>query len=93
MHNVVRMLWGKHVLSWTRDPRDALRWMVHLNNKYGLDGRDPGSYAGIQWCLGKFDRPFYRRPVLGLVRPMSLKRARENWDAASYVRRWASPRT
>ncbi|MBC7896048.1 MAG: deoxyribodipyrimidine photo-lyase, partial [Cytophagaceae bacterium] len=76
MHNVVRMLWGKHVIQWAPTYGDALRWLVHLNNKYGLDGRDPCSFAGIQWCFGKFDRPFYTRPVLGVIRTMSLKRAR-----------------
>lgn len=90
MHNVVRMLWGKHILQWAPGYAEALAWMVHLNNKYGLDGRDPGSYAGIQWCLGKFDRPFYTRPVLGVIRPMSLKRAREKWDVDRYVRRWSA---
>ncbi len=88
MHNVVRMLWGKAVLQWSAHYADALAWLVHLNNRYGLDGRDPSSYGGIQWCFGKFDRPFYDRPVLGVIRPMSLKRAREKWDVDRYVRRW-----
>lgn len=88
MHNVVRMLWGKSVLLWSAHYADALAWLVHLNNKYGLDGRDPSSYGGIQWCFGKFDRPFYDRPVLGVIRPMSLKRARDKWDTVRYVHRW-----
>jgi deoxyribodipyrimidine photo-lyase len=90
MHNVVRMLWGKHVVLWSREYRDALAWLIQLNNKYGLDGRDPGSFAGIQWCLGKFDRPFYRRPVLGVIRPMSMRRARDKWDVDRYVMRWGA---
>lgn len=88
MHNVVRMLWGKSVLLWSAHYADALAWLVHLNNKYGLDGRDPSSYGGIQWCFGKFDRPFYDRPILGVIRPMSLKRARDKWDTVRYVHRW-----
>jgi len=88
MHNVVRMLWGKSVLLWSAHYADALAWLIHLNNKYGLDGRDPSSYGGIQWCFGKFDRPFYDRPVFGVIRPMSLKRARERWDTEQYERRW-----
>ncbi len=91
MHNVVRMLWGKHVILWSAHYTDALAWLIHLNNKYSLDGRDPSSYAGIQWCFGKLDRPFYNRPVLGLIRPMSMKRAREKWDAAQYIARWSGP--
>ncbi len=93
MHNVVRMLWGKTLILWSAHYADALAWLVHLNNKYGLDGRDPSSYGGIQWCFGKFDRPFYDRPVLGVIRPMSLKRAREKWDADQYIRRWMGAAT
>jgi len=89
MHNYLRMLWGKNLLQWTRRVGDALRWMTELNDKYALDGRDPNSYAGIQWCLGKFDRPFARRPVLGMVRPMSLERARMKFDAEQFIRRWS----
>ncbi|MEP7382680.1 MAG: deoxyribodipyrimidine photo-lyase [Gemmatimonadota bacterium] len=89
MHNVVRMLWGKTLILWSAHYADALAWLVHLNNKFGLDGRDPSSYGGIQWCFGKFDRPFYDRPVLGVIRPMSIKRAREKWDADRYIRRWS----
>lgn len=88
MHNVVRMLWGKTLLLWSAHYADALAWLVHLNNKYGLDGRDPSSYGGIQWCFGKFDRPFYDRPVLGVIRPMSITRARSKWDTGTYIRRW-----
>ena len=88
MHNVVRMLWGKTLILWSAHYADALAWLVHLNNKYGLDGRDPSSYGGIQWCFGKFDRPFYNRPVMGVIRPMSIKRARDKWDAEQYIERW-----
>ena len=82
MHNYLRMLWGKAVLQWTPDYRAAHRILVHLNNKYSLDGRDPNSYAGIAWIFGKFDRPFYRRPVYGLVRYMSLGAARKKFKLA-----------
>jgi deoxyribodipyrimidine photo-lyase len=89
MHNVVRMLWGKSVITWAPTYGEALAWLLHLNNKYGLDGRDPNSFAGIQWCFGKFDRPFASRPVWGTIRPMSLERARTKYDVAGYVERWS----
>ena len=87
LHNYLRMLWGKSVLMWKRNPADALRILEHLNNKYALDGRDPNSYGGIFWCFGKFDRPFYRRPIFGTVRYMSLTAARKKFDVPEYVRR------
>lgn len=88
MHNVVRMLWGKAVITWTPTYEEALASLLHLNDKYGLDGRDPNSFGGIQWCFGKFDRPFASRPVWGTIRPMSLERARAKYDLADYLERW-----
>ena len=91
MHNVVRMLWGKSVLTWAPTYADALAWLIQLNNKYGLDGRDPNSFAGIQWCFGKFDRPFADRAVWGTIRPMSLARAHAKYDMTGYLARWGAP--
>ena len=85
MHNVTRMLWGKSVLTWTKRYKHALDHLILLNNKYGLDGRDPSSFGGIQWCFGKFDRPWFDKPVWGVIRPMSLARAREKFDAETYI--------
>ncbi|MBA4073039.1 MAG: deoxyribodipyrimidine photolyase [Gemmatimonas sp.] len=88
IHNVMRMYWGKSVLMWTATYDDALRYLIHLNDKWALDGRDPSSYGGIQWCFGKFDRPWGERPVWGTIRSMSLERAYRKFDAAAYERRW-----
>ena len=89
MHNTLRMLWGKAVLQWTPDAAACLRILEHLNNKYSLDGRDPASYAGIHWIFGKFDRPFYRRPIYGTVRYQSLKAAEKKFDVGAYISRHA----
>jgi len=85
MHNVTRMLWGKSVILWSPRYKKALEHLILLNNKYGLDGRDPSSVGGIQWCFGKFDRPWFDKPVWGVIRPMSLARAREKFDADAYI--------
>ncbi len=87
LHNWLRMLWGKSVLQWTDHPAEALRILEQLNNRYALDGRDANSYGGILWCFGKFDRPFYRRPVYGTVRYMSLTAARKKFDAKGFEAR------
>ena len=88
MHPIVRMLWGKALIEWAPTYDAAFDWMVHLNDRYGLDGRDPACYAGVHWCFGKFDRPFTTRAVWGTIRPMSLTRARLKYDLAEYVARW-----
>jgi photolyase PhrII len=85
MPNSLRMLWGKAVLGWTPNAAQCLRILEHLNNKYALDGRDPNSYAGIHWTFGKFDRPFYRRPIYGTVRYQSLQAAGKKFDVVAYV--------
>ena len=89
MHNVMRMYWGKYIVLWSATYAEALATMIRLNNRWALDGRDPSSHAGIQWCLGKFDRPWQRRPVLGTIRYMSLDLAYKKFDARSYERRWS----
>jgi deoxyribodipyrimidine photo-lyase len=64
--------------------------MVELNNRYALDGRDPNSYSGIFWCLGRFDRPWApERPVFGVIRYMSSESARRKLKVNAYVERWA----
>lgn len=87
MHNYLRMLWGKAVLQWTTDAATALRILEHNNNKYSLDGRDASTYSGLHWIFGKFDRPFYRHPIYGTVRYMSLKTAKDKFDVAALLRR------
>ncbi|MBC7844668.1 MAG: deoxyribodipyrimidine photo-lyase [Gemmatimonadaceae bacterium] len=88
IHNVMRMYWGKYIVLWSASFAEALQIMITLNNKYGLDGRDPSSFGGIQWCLGKFDRPWTRRPVLGTIRYMSIDLAYKKFDARTYEHRW-----
>ncbi len=72
IHNYLRMLWGKKILEWSPSPEAALEVMVELNNKYALDGRDPNSYSGIFWILGRYDRAWGpERPIFGKIRYMS----------------------
>jgi deoxyribodipyrimidine photo-lyase len=58
-----------------------------LNDKYELDGRDPNGYAGIAWAIvGKHDRPWFNRPVFGLVRTMTANSFSKKFDAELYMR-------
>ena len=47
------------------DPRTLTRAVVHLNDRWALDGRDPNGYANVSWCFGLHDRPWPSRPVFG----------------------------
>ena len=89
IHNYLRMLWGKKILEWSAAPREAARIMIHLNNKYALDGRDPNSYSGIFWVLGRYDRPWGpERPVFGLIRYMSSENTARKVSVRSYIRKY-----
>jgi deoxyribodipyrimidine photo-lyase len=86
MHNYMRMYWAKKILEWSPSPQVAYQTAVHLNDEYFLDGRDPNGYAGIAWAIaGKFDRPWFQRPIYGTIRYMSGDAARKKFDADSYI--------
>jgi deoxyribodipyrimidine photo-lyase len=89
LHNYLRMLWGKKILEWSAAPQDALAIMIELNNKYALDGRDPNSYSGIFWCLGRYDRPWGpERPIFGKVRYMSSENTARKLRLNEYLKRY-----
>ena len=87
MHNVMRMYWAKKILEWTPDVATALKFAIHLNDKYFYDGRDPNGYSGIAWSMvGKFDRPWFDRPVFGKIRYMSGASTGKKFDSKTYIR-------
>jgi deoxyribodipyrimidine photo-lyase len=89
IHSYLRMLWGKKILEWTRTPEQALDVMIELNNRYALDGRNPNSYSGIFWVLGRFDRAWGpERPVYGKVRYMSSQNAARKLRLSRYRERF-----
>ncbi len=88
IHNYMRMLWGKKILEWAPDARTAFEWMLHLNDKYALDGGDPNSVSGVAWCLGRYDRPWQERQVFGKVRCMTSDSARRKLRLDGYLAQW-----
>jgi deoxyribodipyrimidine photo-lyase len=91
IHNALRMLWGKKILHWSRSPREALRILIELNNRYALDACDPNSYSGIFWTLGRYDRAWGpERPVFGKIRYMSSESMGRKLRVKPYLERYAS---
>jgi deoxyribodipyrimidine photo-lyase len=91
IHNYLRMLWGKKILEWSPSPQEAARIMIHLNDKHALDGRDPSSYSGIFWVLGRYDRPWGpERPIFGLIRYMSSENTARKLSVKKYIKRYAA---
>ena len=85
LHNNLRMTWGKAIPYWTDSIDKSLQIAQKLNDKYALDGRDPSSIVGVQWCHGLFDRPFEPSiPVMGVVRKRDIETHKSRLDFAKY---------
>jgi len=87
IHNYMRMYWGKKIIEWVKDFKEAFDIIVYLNDKYAIDGRDPNGYASICWCFGKFDRPFFERPIFGKIRYMNDKGLEKKFEMQKYIDR------
>ncbi len=89
IHNYLRMLWGKLILKWSVSPQQALKIMIEINNRYALDGRDPNSYSGIFWILGRYDRPWGpERAVFGKIRYMSSQNTARRLRVQNYIKKY-----
>lgn len=82
LHNNLRMTWGKEVLRWTSGPEMAYAYLLHLNDRYALDGLSPCSITGLLWCLGWGDSPKGSDSVriFGRVRPRSAASISRRYD-------------
>ena len=90
MHGYLRMYWAKKILEWSATPEEALATALFLNDKYELDGRDPGGYVGAAWSIGGVhDRPWFERDIYGKVRYMSGGGCKRKFDVPGYVARMA----
>jgi deoxyribodipyrimidine photo-lyase len=93
IHNYLRMLWGKKVIEWTPDYKTAAQYLIDLNNTYAIDGRDPNSYSGIFWCLGRFDRAWQERPIFGKLRYMTSDSTRKKVKLKQYLKRYGDQKS
>ena len=86
MHGFLRMYWAKKILEWTPSPEEALQTAIDLNDKYELDGRDPGGYTGIAWSIGGIhDRAWFERPVFGKIRFMNYNGCKRKFNVKKYI--------
>jgi len=90
MHNYMRMYWGKKILEWSPDAKEAFARTLYLNNKYFIDGRDPNAYANVAWIYGLHDRPWGpARKIFGTIRYMNAAGLKRKFDMDAYVK-WVS---
>jgi deoxyribodipyrimidine photo-lyase len=91
IQNYLRMLWGKKILEWTPNPQLALSYMINLNDRFSLDGRDPNSYSGVFWILGRYDRAWGpERDIYGKIRYMTSDSTARKFKLDSYMQKWGN---
>jgi deoxyribodipyrimidine photo-lyase len=86
IHGYYRMYWGKKIIEWSRTYQDALDLMIALHDRYALDGRDPNTYTNILWCFGLHDRPWFERPIFGLMRYMAFDGMKRKTNINAYMK-------
>jgi deoxyribodipyrimidine photo-lyase len=86
IHGYYRMYWGKKIIEWSPTYQEALETMIHMHDRYALDGRDPNTYTNILWCFGLHDRPWPERPIYGTIRSMSYDGMRRKTNSEAYIK-------
>ncbi len=88
-HNYLRMLWGKKIYEWSASAEEALKAMEYLMDKYSLDGRDPVSWSGYFWVLGRYDRAWGpERKIFGKLRYMSSDATAKKLSVKKYIAKY-----
>ena len=69
----------------------ALSYMITLNDRYSLDGRDPNSYSGVFWILGRYDRAWGpERNIYGKIRYMTSDSTAKKFNLKPYLEKWGN---
>jgi len=71
LHNNLRMYWSKQILRFTSTPEAAWELACYINDYVSLDGRDPATYASLQWAFGNAKPGYGEKEIYGWVAPKS----------------------
>lgn len=99
-HTATRTKYSEEIQSCTHSERSKLiveyfsqfygaEWAIevlkYLNDHYSIDGGDPNGYAGILWSVaGVHDRPWFERPIFGVIRYMNYEGLKRKFDIKHY---------
>lgn len=65
----------------------AIEVLKYLNDHYSIDGGDPNGYAGILWSIaGVHDRPWFERPVFGVIRYMNYEGLKRKFKLDLFIK-------
>lgn len=86
IHGYLRMYWAKKILEWTKNPEDAIKTAIYLNDKYAFDAPSSNGYVGILWAIaGLHDRAFQDWFVTGKIRRMTDKSISIKFPIQNYI--------
>lgn len=86
IHGYLRMYWAKKIMEWAKNPNEALKIAIYLNDKYGFDSPSSNGYVGILWAMGGLhDRAFADYPVTGKIRRMTYDSIKRKYNILDYL--------
>ena len=91
IHGYLRMYWAKKISEWTPSPKEALKTVIYLNDKYAYDSPSANGYVGILWAIaGLHDRAFVDYPITGKIRRMTYDSLKRKYDLGDYLNKYVS---
>jgi deoxyribodipyrimidine photo-lyase len=86
IRGALREYWALKILEWTPSPEEALDTAIYLNDRYGMDGRDPSGYTGIAMVIGGlYGKPWVSKEVIGKIKSMTYTGERLRYDIHAYL--------
>ena len=85
-----RFGWTVFQVETQRNPSlNAPQFTGRILERHAVDGRDPNSYSGISWVLGRYDRPWApERDIYGVIRFMSSANTVKKLRMKAYLAQW-----
>jgi deoxyribodipyrimidine photo-lyase len=82
----LREYWAIKILEWSPSPEEAFEAAIYLNDRYGLDARDPNGYTGIAMVIGGlYGKPWGSKDVVGKIKRMTYTGERLRYDVHAYM--------
>lgn len=82
----LREYWAIKILEWSPSPEEAFEVAIYLNDRYGMDARDPSGYTGIAMVIGGlYGKPWGSKDVVGRIKRMTYTGERLRYDVHAYM--------
>ena len=94
MQNYLPHVVGQEDLGMVTQPARCAGDDDRAEQQYALDGRNPNSYSGIFWVLGRYDRAWGpERPIYGKIRYMTSENTARKVRVRNYLEKYAEEKS